>query len=82
MEKKQYVTPQTLMVCIEANEGILRISGGGTFIPVEGGTLTPGNAGILGASQLNINNVWGEEQNITLFKATPGQQIFSVGSTV
>ena len=53
MEKKQYVTPQTLMVCIEANEGILRISGGGT--------LTPGNAGILGASQLNINNVWGEE---------------------
>lgn len=41
MEKKQYVTPQTLMVCIEANEGILRISGGGTYIPIEGGTLTP-----------------------------------------
>jgi hypothetical protein len=61
MEKKQYVTPQILMVCIEANEGILRISGGGTYIPIEGGTLTPGNAGILGASQLNINNVWGNE---------------------
>mgnify|MGYP004466828839 FL=1 len=60
MEKKQYVTPQTLMVCIEANEGILRISGDGT-IPIVGGTLTPGNAGILGASQLNINNVWGDE---------------------
>ena len=60
MEKKQYVTPQTLMVCIEANEGILRISGDGT-IPILGGTLTQGNAGILGASQLNINNVWGDE---------------------
>lgn len=60
MKKKQYVTPQTLMVCIEANEGILRISGDGT-IPIVGGTLTPGNAGILGASQLNINNMWGDE---------------------
>ena len=60
MEKKQYVTPQTLMVCIEANEGILRISGDGT-IPIVGGTLTPGNAVILGASQLNITNVWGDE---------------------
>ena len=60
MEKKRYKTPHTLSTPVNMEADLLRVSGSGN-VYVDPSQIGTGNANTMGATKLNINDVWGDE---------------------